>query len=186
MTAPVLSDVWDVQKMLFGRRRHTLSLANDDNEVVIMLVERPLQRVEWMVSPPGPGFAEKAFDEGVVDAVGRDTTECVEEAKKLAFAVWERWCKQSQEEPPFVRKAYVTLEIQWVPDVHTDPSSWDYSGILDHDCSVTLHADYTAMRAYVKYVQSNMERIARDGWVPVSYEEFRSSEDFKAFAEDGE
>jgi hypothetical protein len=35
----------------------------------------------------------------------------------------------------------------------------------------------TKAEAYVDYVNENLERIERDGWVPVSYEEFIDSEE---------
>jgi hypothetical protein len=44
----------------------------------------------------------------------------------------------------------------------------------------------TAPEAYVRYIQENLERIGRDGWVPVCYEEFLGSEECNEIMRDGE
>ena len=47
----------------------------------------------------------------------------------------------------------------------------------------------TTSQAYVKYVNDNLERIARDGWTPLGYAEFLTSEECRnemGLGEDGE
>lgn len=86
-----LAAEWDTQPMPFGRTRHMLSLASDD-ECVILCVENHHHRVDWLCSPPD--FDGRNFADGsVLVEAGMTVDDAVAEAKRLAFASWDAWLR---------------------------------------------------------------------------------------------
>jgi hypothetical protein len=78
--------------------------------------------------------------------------------------------------------AVVVIKVQWIPGVHANPAEWDWIELIDPEpdenegtpVEVVEHDLYVA---YARYVGENLERIGRDGWVPLCFEEFRRSEE---------
>lgn len=47
--------------------------------------------------------------------------------------------------------------------------------------SKTTEDELKALRAYTYYIAENLERIDRDGWVPISFDEFLGSEELVTY-----
>jgi len=85
-----LAETWTVSPGIFGKRRHMLSAADDDENVLLM-VEMKSAFGYWHVSPPG--FEDCDYAHGTVtiaDFGGPDGA--LAECKRLMMEAWERWC----------------------------------------------------------------------------------------------
>lgn len=90
-----LATEWEVSNpALFGKTRHMLTLADDDQVVVLMVEVFPGRGVRWQVSPPHPDYEHADFARGS-SGVGAETdgemAVLIEEAKEQAYLEYQRW-----------------------------------------------------------------------------------------------
>ncbi len=90
---------WDRMPIMLGRWRDTLSLASDDDAVIIA-VEFRTTYVKVLVSPPDRAFKNRCLIEETIAipvAPGADGYEAakeasISEAKSKALAAYAAWC----------------------------------------------------------------------------------------------
>lgn len=87
-----LAKEWDVSPPgLFGKRRHMLSLEEDDDSVLLMVTVFPKRMIQWLCSPP-THEAGNDYANGEI-AINADVSEEVALArgKELAHEAWLKW-----------------------------------------------------------------------------------------------
>lgn len=117
---PVLATVWDIMPGIFGKKRHTLSLADNDDDVVLMIEARSTY-MQWHVSPPG--YDETDYREGTVSVADyADHAAALEESKRLCFAAFNQWCEEYEIAEPPVPCAHLEVDFQTVEKFKRDIS----------------------------------------------------------------
>jgi hypothetical protein len=90
-----LATTWDVSPGIFGKTRHMLSAANNDDNVILM-VEMKSAFGYWHVSPPG--FDDCDYAHGTIAFADFGGFEgALAECKRLMMEAWERWCSNPSE-----------------------------------------------------------------------------------------
>ena len=98
--APQLAREWNTKyDAVWLEMKHTLSLREDSDCVVLVVNAKLTRRVEWYCSPPG--FHERTYDSGIV-FVGMDDelAHAVAVAKSLASDAWMRWAGEEDLSSP--------------------------------------------------------------------------------------
>ena len=130
-----LGDTWGVElNALLGTKRYTLSLAEDDDDVVIHVLAKPGERVEWECYPPTREFDSGSnYDSGkILLSPGTSLDAVVEEAKRLALAAWGRWVAEHPHQSKPVDMAVYRTFAEQVSNLLATP---DEGGFAPEDLS---------------------------------------------------
>jgi hypothetical protein len=100
------------------------------------------------------------FEQMMADTYGARPNHAVDETDQCAS--WCEACRLERED----RKKLTEADEKYLSMVHEVQRKW-----MEAFPEVGLYQDY------VSYVTENLERIDRDGWVPISFAEFRESEE---------
>lgn len=98
-----LASEWGVTPGIFGKTRHMLSDARDDEDVILM-VEHKSGYSYWHCSPPG--FPDCDYAHGTVSAADAGSREAaLAEAKDEALAALDRWRAEGTHDGPIEQAA---------------------------------------------------------------------------------